>query len=50
MNVKNLAIGAVVGGIVLFVLGLLLFDVLFLDYYTANAGAAASHRRDSIVE
>ena len=41
MNVKNLAIGAVVGGIVLFVLGLLLFDVLFLDYYTANAGAAA---------
>jgi len=41
MNAKNMAIGAVVGGIVLFVLGLLLFDVLFMDFYTANAGAAA---------
>jgi len=41
MNMQKLAIGSVVGGVVLFVLGYVIFDVLVADFYAANAGAAA---------
>ena len=47
MNMQKLAIGSVVGGIVLFVLGYVIFDVLVADFYAANAGAAAVGLRDS---
>lgn len=49
MNVKRLAIGAVVGGIVLYVVGYIFFDLLFLDYYEANAGAAGVGMRETQV-
>ena len=47
MGMQKLAIGSVVGAIVLFVLGYVIFDLLFLDYYVENAGAAAAGMRDS---
>jgi len=46
MNMQKLAIGSVVGGIVLFVLGYIIFDVLVADFYAANAGAAAVGLRE----
>ena len=47
MSVKKLAIGAVVGAIVLYVLGYIFFDILFLDYYEANAGVAGAGLRET---
>ena len=41
MTTQKLAIGSVLGAVVIFGLGIVIFDMLFLDYYTANAGAAA---------
>lgn len=47
MSTQKLVVGSVVGAIVLFVLGYVIFDTLFLDYYVANAGAAAVGMRGS---
>ena len=49
MNMQKLAIGSVVGGIVLFVLGYIIFDMLAADFYAANAGTAAVGLRESQV-
>lgn len=40
MATQRLLIGTVVGGIVLFFLGYLVFGVLFADFFAANAGTA----------
>lgn len=40
MNVKRLVTGSIVGAIVLFVLGYLIFETLFAGFYAANAGSA----------
>ena len=40
MATQRLLIGTVVGGIVLFFLGYLIFGVLFADFFAANAGTA----------
>lgn len=47
MSTQKLAIGSVVSAIVLFVVGYVLFDILVLDYYAANAGAAGVGLRES---
>jgi uncharacterized membrane protein len=47
MSVKKLAIGAVVGAIVLYALGYIFFDILFFGYYEANAGAAGAGLRET---
>jgi hypothetical protein len=46
MEMKQLVTGTVVGGITLFVLGYLIFDLAFADFYAANAGSAAGVARD----
>jgi hypothetical protein len=40
MTTQRFAIGTVVGGLVLFFLGYLIFGVVFADFFTANAGTA----------
>ena len=47
MSLQKLAIGSVVGAIVLFVLGYVLFNFLLMDYYQANAGVAGIGLRES---
>lgn len=49
MSIQKLAIGSIVGAVVLFVLGYVLFDLTFLGYYVENAGAAAVGIRESQV-
>ena len=46
MDAKRFAIGTIVGGVVLYVTGYLIFDVAFASFYTANAGSATGVRRD----
>ena len=40
MTTQRFAIGTVVGGLVLFFLGYLIFGVVFADFFAANAGTA----------
>jgi hypothetical protein len=46
MNNKRLAIGAVVGTIVLYLLGMLFWEVLFADFFEANSGSASGVERE----
>jgi uncharacterized membrane protein len=46
MDAKRFAIGTIVGGVVLYLTGYLIFDVVFANFYTANAGSATGVRRD----
>jgi hypothetical protein len=39
-------VGTIAGGVVLFVLGYLIFDMAFADFYVANAGSATGVMRD----
>lgn len=47
MNTKRLAIGTLVGGITLYVVGYLIFGVLFSEFFAANAGSATGVSRES---
>lgn len=47
MDAKKLATGSVIGAVVLVIVGYIIFDVLFFDFYQANAGAAAAGIRES---
>jgi len=49
MNTQKLVIGSVVGAVVLFVLGYVLFDLALMDFYEANAGAAGIGIRETQV-
>ena len=40
MTTQRFAIGTLVGGLVLFFLGYLIFGILFADFFAANAGTA----------
>ncbi len=40
MNVKRLAIGSIVGTIVLYLLGMLIWQMLFAGFFDANRGSA----------
>lgn len=46
MDVKRLAIGTLVGGIVVYVLGYLIFILAFGSFYQANLGSATGVTRD----
>ena len=47
MNIKRLAIGSVVGTIVLYLLGMLIWEVLFTDFFEAQAGSAEGLWREA---
>jgi hypothetical protein len=47
MDIKRFLIGTVVGGITLYVLGYLIFDLAFGEFYAANRGSATGVVRDS---
>ncbi|MGH9255878.1 MAG: hypothetical protein ACRD3C_15065 [Vicinamibacterales bacterium] len=40
MDAKRLVMGTLVGGVVLFAVGYLIFDMAFASFYAANAGSA----------
>lgn len=46
MDAKRLVIGTVVGGVILFATGYLIFELAFGDFYAANAGSATGVERD----
>lgn len=46
MDIKRLLTGSVVGGIVLAVLGYVIWDMLFADFFAANAGSATGVAKD----
>ena len=48
MTTQRFAIGTLVGGLVLFFLGYLVFVVLFGDFFAANAGTATGVQKDPI--
>ena len=46
MDTKRLIIGTLVGAITLFVLGYLIWELAFADFFAANAGSATGVERD----
>lgn len=46
MDTKRLVIGTVVGGVVLFATGYLIFEMAFGSFYAANAGSATGVARE----
>ena len=42
MSIKRLTVGTIVGGIVLFALGYLIWDYLFVSFFAANQNPAAA--------
>ena len=46
MDIKRLIIGTVVGGITLYILGYVIWDMLFAEFYAANAGSATGVVKD----
>jgi len=49
MNGKRLLIGTIVGGITLYLLGRLLWGVLFADFFAANTGSATGVNRETVL-
>ena len=49
MDMKRLMTGTIVGGIVMYAAGWLIWDVMFVDYYAANSGGAENLWRDAPV-
>ena len=49
MDIKRFIIGTVVGGIALYILGYVIWVVVFADFFAANAGSATGVYRDSPV-
>lgn len=47
MNIKRLSIGSVVGAITLYLLGMLIWEILFADFFDANSGSAVGVDRDT---
>ena len=46
MDIKRFIIGTVVGGITLYILGYLIFDLALAEFYAANAGSATGLVKD----
>jgi hypothetical protein len=46
MNTKQWVVGTVGGGVVLFVVGYIIFDMLLGDFYAANGGSATGVERE----
>ena len=49
MNMKRLTIGSVVGLVALYVLGIVIWEMVFTDFFAANAGPAEGVLRESPV-
>ena len=49
MDAKRFVTGSVVGGIVLYAVGYLIWDLAFADFFRANAGSATGVPRDTQV-
>ncbi len=49
MDIKRFIIGTIVGGIALFILGYLIWELAFADFFAANAGSATGVYRDNPV-
>lgn len=47
MNIKRLVIGSIVGTVVLYLLGMLIWQMLFSDFFDANAGSAMGVDRET---
>ncbi len=47
MKTKRFVIGTLSGGITMYVLGLLIWEVLFVDFFAANVGSATGVARDT---
>jgi hypothetical protein len=46
VDIKRLVIGTVAGGIALFILGYVIWNMLFTDFFAANAGSATDVAKD----
>jgi len=46
MDAKRMAVGSVAGGVVLYLVGYLMFTLALADFYAANAGSATGVARD----
>lgn len=46
MDTRRFVLGTIAGGVTLFVLGYLIFDIAFASFYAANAGSATGMMRD----
>ena len=46
MDIKRFIIGTVVGAITLYILGYVMFDLAFADFFAANAGSATGVWKD----
>ena len=46
MDIKRFIIGTVVGGIALYILGYVIWNMLFADFFAANAGSATGVEKD----
>ena len=46
MDAKRLVIGTLVGGVVMFGVGYLIWDVVFVDFFAANTGSATGVPRE----
>jgi len=46
VDAKRFLIGTLVGGVILFATGYLIFELAFGDFYAANAGSATGVERD----
>ena len=49
MNIKRLVIGSVVGTVVLYFVGMLIWVVLFADFFDANTGSAMEVDREQMI-
>lgn len=49
MNVKRLVVGSIVGTIVLYALGILIWIYLFADFFNANGGGAVGVSRPEMI-
>ena len=49
MNINKLVIGSVVGTVVLYALGMLIWTVMFADFFAANAGSATGVEREAMI-
>ncbi len=50
MDMKRLAIGTIVGGVALYAVGYLIFELAFGPYYAANVGSATGALRSQNLE
>lgn len=48
MDAKKFAIGTLVGGIAFFLLGWLMYGMLFMNYFQANAGSATGVNKEAM--